>query len=492
MFLTAREMYEAEEAVFSTGVPAEDLMNSAGEKIAREILHRFTHSPVGRAIAVIGTGNNGADAMVALRHLKEAGWKVGVRSSGDPSQFEGLPRKKWRELVDVPLVDSLQDLTGAGPLVLLDGLLGIGTQGDIREPLAQLAREVNEMGQLGSAFVVSVDVPSGLDCDTGHCGKNAVRANLTCTLGSPKIGLIADQATSHVGSISLLTLDGLSDWKKGEDQLISPATLPIDKLTRPYEFHKGQAGRVGIVAGSKGLAGAAALSSLGALHGGAGLITLFVQEEDYPFILPLVPIEVMVKPVAGYHEVLDENLDALAIGPGLGVAGIDVLSVIQNFDGPAVIDADALNLLARRSSISTLRSNHLVTPHPGEMNRLLSSSQQKGSRAETTREFTGLTKATLLFKGARTIVANQKSPLFYNTTGTPGMATGGQGDVLSGLLAALLARGLTPLEAGKLGAWLAGKASELALASDSEESLVASTTARHLGSAFQNLRTAIS
>lgn len=492
MFLTAREMYDAEKAVFAAGVPAEDLMNSAGEKIAREILQRFPQAPTGRAIAVIGTGNNGADAMVALRHLKEAGWNVGVRTSGHPSRFEGLPKKKWRELEASPLVESLRAFSGPGPLILLDGLLGIGTQGDIREPLAQLAREINDLSENGSAYIVAVDIPSGLDCDTGHCGEHAVKANLTCTLGSPKIGLIADQATSHVGSLVLLSLDGLSDWKPDDDQLITPATLPIEQLTRSYEFHKGQAGRVGIIAGSKGLAGAAALSSLGALHGGAGLITLFVKEEDYPFILPLVPIEVMVKPVASHLDVLDANLDALAIGPGLGVAGIDVLSVIQNFDGPAIIDADALNLLARRSSISTLRSNHLVTPHPGEMNRLLSSSQQKGSRAETAREFTGHTEATLLFKGARTIVANQRSPLFYNTTGTPGMATGGQGDVLSGLLAALLARGLTPLEAGKLGAWLAGKASELALASDSEESLVASTTARYLGSAFQNLRTAIS
>ena len=491
MFLTAREMYAAEEAVFSTGVPVEDLMNQAGKKIAREILRRFEKDPVARAIAVIGKGNNGADAMVALRHLREAGWKVAVRSSEDPAGMGGLPAKKWHELGDVPLLSKLNDFPGKGPLILLDGLLGIGTQGEIREPLAELAGEINDLGERGAAFVVAVDVPSGLDCDTGSCGRNTVKADLTCTLGSPKTGLVADQATAHVGGLTLLELEGLSNWDLTSDHLITPATLPLESLKRPFGFHKGQAGRVGIIAGSRGLAGAAALTSLGALRGGAGLITLFVKEEDYPLILPLIPIEVMVKPVSGYRDLLGENLDALAIGPGLGSAGMDALTVIRDFKGPTVIDADALNLITRRSSLSTLRPNQLVTPHPGEMSRMLALGKESSTRAEIAREFTKRSQATLLYKGARTIVTKRDSPLAYNTTGTPGMATGGQGDLLSGLLAALMARGLSPIESAKLGCWLAGRASELALAVESEESLSATSTGAYLGEAFKNLRSAI-
>lgn len=350
---------------------------------------------------------------------------------------------------------------------------------------------MNAMRDQGAAFVVSIDVPSGLNCDTGHCGKDSVKADLTCTLGSPKIGLIADQATSYVGTLTLLVLCGLSDWNLSADHLITPSTLPVEMLTRPFDFHKGQAGRVGLIAGSRGLAGAAALSSLGALRGGAGLITLFVKKEDYALILPLIPIEVMVKPVSNYREILTENLDALAIGPGLGNAGSDILAVIKNFEGPAVIDADALNLIARRSSISTLRSNQVVTPHPGEMARLLPGLDSKFSRAEIAREFTRRSEAKLLFKGARTIVTDRNSPLSYNTTGTPGMATGGQGDILSGLLAALLARGLPPLESAKMGAWLSGRASELALTLESEESLSATSTAAYLGAAFKSLRSSL-
>ena len=155
-----------------------------------------------------------------------------------------------------------------------------------------------------------------------------------------------------------------------------------------------------------------------------------------------------------------------------------------------VIDADALNLIARRSAITTLRPNQLVTPHPGEMARLLPSLPEGISRAEIASEFVRQSQAALLFKGARTIVTDQNSPLAYNTTGTPAMATGGQGDVLSGLLAALLARGILTIESAKFGAWLSGRASELALAVESEESLSATSTAAHLGKAFQSLRSA--
>ena len=491
MFVTASEMYEREEALFASGVEAEALMNEAGAKIARELLQRYHVPPTGLAIAAIGKGNNGADALVALRHLREAGWQVAVRPAFPPESLEGLPAKKWHELGEVDRLSSFESLDPASPILILDGLLGLGTDGDLRPPLAGLAAEINELAQSHSATVVSVDLPSGLNCDTGESGPNTIKAHLTCTLGSPKAGLVADRAINHVGALALLSLPGLSDFDLTRDHLICPATLPVEKLSRPFDFHKGRAGRVGIIAGSRGLAGAAALTSLGALRGGAGLITLFVKESDYPLILPLVPVEVMVRPVKNYREVLDENLDALAIGPGLGEAGTDVLTVIREFKNPAVIDADALNLIARRSSLTALRENHLVTPHPGEMARLLPDSKGDSTRAEMARDFIARCPATLLFKGSRTIVTAPHHPLAYNTTGTPAMASGGQGDVLSGLLAALLARDLPLFESAKLGAWLTGRASEIALqwpSAESIESLSATTTAAHLGSAFQALR----
>lgn len=488
MFVTSREMYDLEEKVIALGFSAESLMNEAGRRVADEIKRRFQHRAPGYAIGFIGKGNNGADALVVLRHLKETGWGVGIRCASPPEEWQGMLAKKRQELGNADWLSSTDRITPARPLVLIDGLLGIGTSGSLRDPLAGLAREINQLSIERSAFVVSVDVPSGIHCDTGECGSDTVRANLTCTLGSPKAGLVADAAINHVGALALLPVHGLSNWDLGKDHLITPATLPVEKLARPFDFHKGQAGRVGLVAGSRGLAGAAALASLGALHGGAGLITLFVKEEDYPLILPLVPIEVMVRPIQNFREILDKDLDALAVGPGLGKTGHEILSLIKDFPKNVVIDADALNLLARSSSISVLKNNHLVTPHPGEMARLLLHEEQAPTRAEIARQFTSRSSATLLFKGARTIVTAKDQPLAYNTTGGPGMASGGQGDVLSGLLAALLAQGFAPIEAAKSGAWIAGRAAELALESESIESLTASTTARSLGRAFNDLR----
>jgi NAD(P)H-hydrate epimerase len=164
--------------------------------------------------------------------------------------------------------------------------------------------------------------------------------------------------------------------------------------------------------------------------------------------------------------------------------------LIDDFEGPAVLDADALNLIAAEGALASLEGHHLITPHPGEMARLLPLPPGALTRAETARELTRRTKATLLFKGARTIVTAPDESLRYNTTGTPGMATGGQGDVLTGLLAALLSRGLSPIEAAATGAWLSGRASEIALGRESIESLSATITAKHLGPAFRDLRAA--
>lgn len=486
MFVTASKMYALEEAVFATGIPAEDLMDRAGLGIARELMRRFPHFSRNLAVAVTGKGNNGADSLVALKHLRDAGWEVAVRSAVDPASLSGLPLKKWQALGETTLLDDLSSLQTSRRIFLLDGLLGIGTEGLIRDPLASLAREMNDLRQSGRATTIAIDVPSGLDCDTGSSSDDSVMADLTCTLGSPKQGLVADQAINHVGSLALLPLPGLSNFDLQQDHLIHPATLPVPALTRPFDFHKGNAGRIGIVAGSRGLAGAAALTSLGALRAGGGLITLFVKKSDYPFILPLVPVEVMVRPIESYREVLEARIDALAIGPGLGDCDHEILSLIQQFSGPAVVDADALNLIARRGSLSRIPSRHILTPHPGEMERLLPG--VKGSRKDIALEFVKRCPATLLYKGARTIVTGRDHPIAYNTTGTPGMATGGQGDVLTGVIAALIARGLNGFNAAKLGAWLTGRASEIALGSDSPESLSATTTAHHLGAAFQDLR----
>jgi NAD(P)H-hydrate epimerase len=244
------------------------------------------------------------------------------------------------------------------------------------------------------------------------------------------------------------------------------------------------------VAGSRGFTGAAIMSSLGALRAGAGLVELFVPEEIYEILAGASAPEVMVKPVKSYADLLKEPIDVWAVGPGLGKSHAkEILQLIRDATAPMVIDADGLNILAE--DMETLKQVHgprLLTPHPGEMQRIFP--HEKMSRAQVANEFCAKYAVTLLLKGSRTIVAESGQPLSYNTTGNPGMATGGMGDVLTGVCAAILGAKLSPNDAARLGAWLSGRAAELAVSVGhaSEESLLPSDVLNHLGAAFTDLR----
>ena len=257
---------------------------------------------------------------------------------------------------------------------------------------------------------------------------------------------------------------------------------------RLFDSHKGDFGRVGIVAGSRGLVGASVLCSEAAARAGGGLISLYVPEEIYNLVVCKVTPEIMVKPTRDFRSVLDERLDALGIGPGLGsIAQQEILEVVTRFAGPMVVDADALNALSTAvGKLQTCAGPRLLTPHPGEMARLWATSGK--SRIEIVREFTAEFPAALLLKGSRTLVGQSGKPMAYNTTGSPGLATGGSGDVLTGVCAAFLARKIPTYDAGRLGAWLCGRAAEIAVNHSSEESMLPSDLFSYLGSAFGELR----
>jgi hydroxyethylthiazole kinase-like uncharacterized protein yjeF len=490
--VTCAEMKALEESAFARGVEAEDLMDLAGRRLG-EFVRDFYARP-GSAVAYLGKGNNGGDALVALEVLREAGWQVGVRCPFSASELGELPQKKLGELGAPRWGGEVEALVGRPrPLVLLDGLLGIGGRGPLREPLRKMAVEMNALRLEQGAQTVAVDVPSGVDGDLGTVHRDAVMADLTCTIGVAKYGLVADEGVDHVGRLQLIPLPELLGLEGG-DQILTAERLRSFLPVRAFSMHKGGAGRVGLVAGSRGYLGAAVLAATGALRGGAGLVTLYVPKKLYPLMMtPSLPPELMVKPVESYLEVLEDRLDVLALGPGLGrlrkELGKEVLRLMREWDGPMVVDADALNLVARREAWDVVDEQTLLTPHPGEMGRLLPNDFE-GDRGARARALVELSGASVLFKGARTVITAPESALFYNTTGTPGMATGGQGDLLTGVLGALMGQGLSPLNAACLGAWLAGRAAERALAEDgqSEESLLPSDVAGALGRAFGELR----
>jgi hydroxyethylthiazole kinase-like uncharacterized protein yjeF len=512
MIVTREEMLASEKAAIARGVSAEALMDEAGERMAQHI-RRLAPSPgPGWAVVYAGKGNNAGDAFVAAGHLRAAGWSVGLRlSAGEPGELAG---KKLAALgVDVPRWENdgqmraalARRATGA-PLVVLDGLLGVGAKGALREPVRSAARELNALRRECGAVVFALDLPSGLDPDDGAADEDAVVADVTLTVGFGKTGLVADGAVDHVGHLEVIALPDLKAPPPENDEppdrratLTLVANLAPLLPPRPFETNKTRVGRVGMLAGASGTTGAAVMASLGALRGGAGLVTLLAGERIYPIVAAGAAPEVMVKPLESAIDALEEKFDVLAIGPGLHPdEGSDELRLlIERWPKPMIVDAGALTALAVNVNLlDACAGPRLLTPHAGEMERLwkaeasLRETDMKSlPRAEIVRRFTDRYPVALLLKGARTLVGENGRPLAYNTTGNPGMASGGMGDVLTGVCAALVGQGLDVYDAGRFGAWLCGRAAEIAVQrGESEPSLIATDLPRRFGAVFRELR----
>jgi ADP-dependent NAD(P)H-hydrate dehydratase / NAD(P)H-hydrate epimerase len=485
--LNAYEMKAVEKAAFDDGIDAESLMDRAGEGIANAILEQEPRP--GISVAYLGKGNNAGDAIVACSLLARAGWEIWIRPLVSESDLQTLPKKKLQKLDTHRLSGPITDLPRNRPRVILDGLLGLGSRSGLNEPMKALTREINALRLKSNPTVYALDLPTGL----GEEGvdPDAVIADFTLTIGFAKTALFRDEATNFVGRILVIELPELTSRgpkEPGRSILSCAANLRDFVPRRLFDSHKGDFGRIGIMAGSRGLVGASVLCSEAAARAGGGLISLYVPEEIYDLVVTKVFPEIMVKPVRDFRSVLAERHDALGVGPGLGSTGQqEILDVVTRFAGPMVVDADALNALS--TTVGTLHhcaGPRLLTPHPGEMSRLWASAGK--SRIEIVREFTAEFPTALLLKGSRTLVGQSGKPMAYNSTGSPGLATGGSGDVLTGVCAALLARNIPAYDAGRLGAWLCGRAAELAVNHLSEESMLPSDLFSYLGSAFRELR----
>ncbi|MBV9617945.1 MAG: NAD(P)H-hydrate dehydratase [Verrucomicrobia bacterium] len=482
-------MQAAEQAAFARGTTVEALMDQAGTGIARAV-QQFFPMP-GACIAYVGKGHNGGDALVAAEQLQRIGWRIDIRLPFAEDNCSGLTQKKLRALRE-STPKSAGTIDRAPQTIILDGLLGTGAKSFLREPIRSAAREINRLHREKNTFVFSVDLPTGLDADSGENDpEDSVVADFTVTIGFVKHGLIVDSALDFVGRIEIVPLTDLSPDAAVPNELAASAhSLSAFLPRRKFSAYKNQFGRVGVIAGSKGFVGAAIMTAEGALRAGAGLVEVFVPEEIYEIVASAAPVEAMVKPVRKYRDLLDEKVDVWAVGPGLGKArAAEVLNLIENAAQPMIVDADGLNIVADK--IDTLRScrgPRLLTPHPGEMSRLMDLG--KMARAGIVRNFCDRFPVTLLLKGSRTIVCERGKAITYNTTGNPGMASGGMGDVLTGVCAGLAGRELSMYDAGRLGAWVCGRAAEMSIfqRSESEESLLAGNVLANLGGAFNELR----
>jgi NAD(P)H-hydrate epimerase len=494
MILSCREMKALEERAFADGVTAEALMEEAGRKIA-EAVQQFCPFPA-KCIVFFGKGHNGGDALVASRYLAQAGWAVEWKPVFPEETWAPLTRQNWEkanQAIDrMPITRFVGRMPGASSLIVLDGLLGIGAGGALRDPIRGATREINQLRATSHARVYAIDLPTGLDSDTGEADPDTVVADYTLTISFAKQALLADSATRFVGRLAVLPLEKLTKRAKdgNPDSVATPDQLRPALPRRNFDIHKGQCGRVGIVAGSRGFVGAAMMSAEACVRAGAGLITLFVTEDIYPIVAAAISPEVMVKPVKSYLEVLEAKTDALGMGPGLGTShASEVRQIIERAPQPMIVDADALNILSGNIHLlDRCAGPRLLTPHPGEMARLDPKANDR-SRRDTVEAFTKRWPHVLLLKGARTLIGQQGHSVSYNTTGSPGMATGGMGDLLTGVCAALAGQRLALYDAARVGAWLCGRAAELAVTvgTESEESLTPTLLLQHLGRAFQDM-----
>ena len=476
MILTAAQMVDAERAAFAAGESAEGLMEIAGRRLA-EFVRQF-HPRPGTCRVFAGKGHNGGDALVAARYLAEAGWRIEIEPVFSTQNLAPLTAK---QLAALPTKTSDAP---AYPLVVLDGLLGIGSSGEPREPVASAIQRINALRREKAAWVLAADLPSAL----GHHG---VEADATLAMGFAKTSLLDDEATRFVGRLAIAPLPGVEAPPNAD----SAEVLAADNLRhllppRSFDTHKGTYGRVAILAGSQNYPGAARLCSAAAVHAGAGLVTLFCPPEISQVLSAAVIPEVMVSPIEDFADVPVDQFTAVAIGPGLGRERDEMVrDFVRHCAAPCAVDADALNAISESPGIlKTCAGPRLLTPHPLEMERIFP--RQNLSRRAWLEAFVGEFPVTLLLKGSRTLVGEAGSPTSFNSTGHPGMGSGGMGDVLTGVCAALLAQGKSPLEAAKLGAWVCGRSAEIALRDGgaSQESLLASDVIDRLGAAFDDLR----
>jgi hydroxyethylthiazole kinase-like uncharacterized protein yjeF len=486
-------------AIDGLGVPSIALMDRAGRAVASACISLA--APRGRIVVLCGGGNNGGDGYVAAQALRSAGRDVRVlslvpagRLTGDAATVRARAEDDGVPVVDVAEPASL-DVAGG------DVVLGTGLARPAEGAFAAAIARIDEARRAG-ARVVAVDVPSGLSADTGRPLGPCVRADRTVTFAFQKRGLVLEPGATLAGHVTVVEIGIPAEAAarvSGACELLTRDEARRLLAVRPREAHKGDAGRLLVVAGSPGKTGAAHLALAGALRGGAGLVTLAARPEVLPFALAGRP-EAMSVPLhadgplspadLGPLRAAAEEADALVVGPGIPrgpETGELLAELLGGLRVPSVLDADALNAIARDPSfLATLPAPPVLTPHPGEMARLVGRTiaEVQEDRIGVAAAAAARWRAVVVLKGARTVVAEPDGAVAVIPTGNPGMASGGTGDVLAGLVGALLAGGIPGFDAARIGAWVHGRAGDLAAARFGERGLVASDVAEQIGAVW--------
>lgn len=512
--VTAEEMASLDRLASSEyGVPSLLLMENAGLRVVEVIRQHFGGRLAGRRVIIFaGRGNNGGDGLVVGRHLLNQGAEVKVfllarpeEVRGDAAINLGIYQKMGGKLYPLHEEKDLQrvDIALLYAEMVVDAIYGTGFKG----AALGLAGEVIKMLGDTGVPVVAVDLPSGLEANTGRVHGPCVRATYTVTFALPKLGHYLYPGAAYVGELVVADIgipQALVDRQPLKREVVTPAWCARRLSPRQPWGHKGDYGHVLVVGGSPGLTGAVVMAAEGALRAGAGLVTAAVPAAVHA-ILEEKTLEVMTVPLpCGAEGALDtsaldilaelgERCRVVAMGPGLGrnpQTQALVREYVARARWPLVLDADALNALAGQVHILKQAKGPLVlTPHPGEMARLLGTTAARVQEdrlgvAEAAAKEWGV---TVVLKGARTVVATPAGQTFLIPTGNPGMATGGSGDVLTGMIAGFLAQGLQPEEAAALGAYVHGAAGDAAARVRGQRALTAGDLLAYLPQVLREL-----
>ena len=484
--VTAHTMQEIDkQAIEEFGIPGLTLMENAGRCCVEEIIAEFGLKGSNRAVILAGKGNNGGDGYVIARLLSQKGWSVKVFIIAEREQISGdaavnLDKLPPNMINYCPHEGQLPDLHMEEIFqadVIVDAMLGTGLRSDVAGVYLEVIQLVNASGRP----ILSVDIPSGIHGTTGRILGDAIRAYITVTFAFAKLGHVLYPGAEHTGRLVIVDIGiprEVMDNASGYDFLNEDSICPM-LHRRDRRAHKGHFGHCLIIAGSTGKTGAAALCTNSAVRAGSGLVTLAVAESLHS-IMEIKTTEAMTVPLpdsGNGHltssaftaiEKLLDGKDAVALGPGLdrrpGTTAL-VQKLIETVTVPLVIDADALNALAEDLTVLRRKksANVILTPHPGEMGRLLGTSipDVEAIRISVAQEFARNYGIYLVLKGARTIIASPNGTAAINSTGNPGMATGGMGDVLTGIIASLLGQGYTGGDACRLGVFIHGYAADM-------------------------------
>jgi len=506
--LTAAQMREVDRRTIEMGVPGLVLMENAGSRVVEFLEQRFSPLADQRIVVFCGKGNNGGDGMVVARQLFERYRPQGLNVvlAAAPEEMKGEAAEQYHRLVETGCPASCELSADPDTVTLvIDALLGTGLSGPAKGEMLDLIRRINS--GFPRARIVAVDIPSGLASDTGRTLGESVRADHTVTFTAAKVGQLLPPNCEQVGELCVRAIGSPPELFEKDDSiflsLVEPAQIRHLLAPRPPASHKGSFGHVLIVAGSHGKTGAAAMCGMAALRAGAGLVTVASTERAIPVIASHAP-ELMTEPLpetsngsisvrafdSGALVEIARNKTVLAIGPGLTTDPQTVAVVrraVQEFPQPMVVDADGLNALAGTGWSGDKRLR-VLTPHPGEMGRLAkkTTAEIEQDRVAVARAFAAEKKVHLVLKGYRTLLAFPDGRVWVNPTGSPAMATGGTGDILTGLIAGFLAQFPQDAEQAIAAAiYLHGLSGEIGARELGEKCLIATDLLRYLPAAME-------